>query len=141
MTEFHLTIRTPDRDVFDSKVTSFSFNTETGRVQVLAHHANFTATMQFSTLTVQDPGDATDKTYLARSGIFSFDHKKNEALLLCMYCEETSEVTYKTAEEYLIFLTAELKKGDLSEFQVVALKGEKLAVEKQVKTFEKSAKL
>lgn len=133
MSEFHLTIRTPEKDVFDGKVSSLSFNTEAGRVQILAHHANFTTTMQFSPVKIEDPVDNRDQNFLARSGIFSFDHKKNEALLLCMYCEEQSEVNYQTADEYLKFLTTELAKGDLSDFQVLYLKGEKLAVEKQVK--------
>lgn len=133
MSEFHLTIRTPEKDVFDGKVSSLSFNTEVGSVQILAHHANFTTTLQFSPVKVEDPADNRDQNFLARSGIFSFDHKKNEALLLCMYCEEQSEVNYQTADEYLKFLTAELAKGDLSDFQVLYLKGEKLAVEKQVK--------
>lgn len=133
MSEFHLTIRTPDKEVFDGKVTSLSFNTEYGRVQILAHHANFTTTLQFSPVKIEDPMDNRDQNFMARNGIFSFDHKKNEALMLCMYCEEQSEVSYQTTEEYLKFLTAELAKGDLSDFQVLHLKGEKLAVEKQMK--------
>lgn len=132
MSEFHLTVRTPECDVFDGKVSTLSFNTEVGRVQILAHHANFTTTLLFSPVKIEDPVDNRDQTYLARSGIFSFDHEKNEALLLCMYCEEQSEVNYQTVDEYLKFLTTELAKGDLSDFQVLFLKGEKLAVEKQV---------
>lgn len=133
MSEFHLTIRTPDKDVFDGNVSSLSFNTEVGRVQILAHHANFTTTLLFSPIKVEDPVDNRDQNFLARNGIFSFDHKKNEALLLCMYCEEQSEVSYQTTEQYLQFLSSELAKGDLSDFQVLFLKGEKLAVEKQMK--------
>ncbi len=133
MSEFQLIIRTPDKDVFEGKVSSLSFNTEVGRVQILAHHANFTTTLLFSPIKVEDPVDNRDQNFLARNGIFSFDHKKNEALLLCMYCEEQSEVSYQTTEQYLQFLAAELAKGDLSDFQVLFLKGEKLAVEKQMK--------
>lgn len=133
MSEFQLIIRTPDKDVFEGKVSSLSFNTEVGRVQILAHHANFTTTLLFSPIKVEDPVDNRDQNFLARNGIFSFDHKKNEALLLCMYCEEQSEISYQTTEEYLKFLTAELAKGDLSDFQVKFLKGERLAVEKQMK--------
>lgn len=134
MSEFHLTIRTPEKDVFDGKVTSLSFNSELGRVQVLAHHANFTTTLQFSAIKVEDPVDNRDQTFMARNGIFNFDRKKNEALMLCLYCEEQSQVNYQTAEEYLRFLTTELEKGDLSDFQVLSLKGEKLAVERQIKS-------
>ena len=133
MSEFHLIIRTPDHDVFDGKISSLAFNTELGHVQILAHHANFTTTLLFSPVKLEDPVDSREQNYLARNGIFSFDHKKNEALLLCLYCEEQSEVNYQTVDEYLKFLTTELEKGDLSSFQVLYLKGEKLAVEKQMK--------
>ena len=133
MSEFNLIIRTPDRDVYEGKVSTLSFNTETGRVQILAHHANFTTSLLFSPVKLEDPVDNRDQTFLARNGIFSFDHKKNEAMLLCLYCEEQSEVSYKTTEEYLSFLLTELAKGDLSDFQVQYLKGERLAVEKQMK--------
>lgn len=133
MSEFHLTIRTPEKDVFDGKVTSLTFNTEVGQVQILAHHANFTTTLQFSSVKVEDPVDNRDQMFVARNGFFNFDRKKNEALMLCLYCEEKSQVNYQTAEEYLRFLTTELAKGDLSDFQVLSLKGEKLAIEKQMK--------
>ena len=116
MSEFHLTIRTPDKDVYSGNVSSVSFNAEAGRVQILAHHAHFMTTLQFSPIKVEDPTDNKDQTFLARNGIFTFDHKKNEALLLCMYCEEQSEVNYQTTEEYLSFLRTELAKGDLSDF-------------------------
>lgn len=136
MSEFHLTIRTPEKDVFDGKVTSLAFNTEVGQVQILAHHANFTTTLQFSSVKIEDPVDNRDQTFVARNGFFNFDRKKNEALMLCLYCEEKSQVNYQTAEEYLRFLTTELGKGDLSDFQVLSLKGEKLAIEKQIKTIK-----
>lgn len=132
MSSFQLTIRTPDKDVYTGTVNSVSFHAEDGQVQVLAHHASYMATILFSTVRVD--GEAGGATYLARNGFFYFDHKKNEALMLCLYCEEQSEVSYQTVEEYLRFLASELEKGDLSDFQVVALKGEKLSVEKQLKS-------
>ncbi len=132
MSEFQLTIRTPDKDVYTGNVNSVSFHAEDGQVQVLAHHASYMASIQFSTVKVE--GEAGGASYLARTGFFYFDHKKNEALMLCLYCEEQSEVSYQTVEEYLRFLTSELEGGNLSDFQVLYLKGEKLAVEKQVNT-------
>lgn len=133
MAEFKLTIRTPEKEVFSGSVRSVSFHTEDGQVQVLAHHASYMATVQFSTVKIESESESRGETLLVRGGIFNFDHKKNEALLLCQYSEEQSEISYQTAAEYLSFLTEELAKGDLSEFQVLYLKGEKLAVEKQVK--------
>ena len=131
MSTFKLTIRTPEKEVFSGEVESFSFAAEDGRVQILPHHAHYVTTMLYSTMKLK----SEDKTieYTARSGLFTFDHVKNEGLLLCLYCEETSETSFKNAEEYLTFLRTELAKGDLSDYEVKYLKGEKLAVEKQVK--------
>lgn len=131
MSTFKLTIRTPEKEVFSGEVEAFSFATEDGRVQILPHHAHYTTTLEYSSMKIQ----SEDKTleFNARSGMFTFDHVKNEGLLLCLYCEETSETSFKNAEEYLTFLRTELEKGDLSDYEVKYLKGEKLAVEKQVK--------
>lgn len=132
MSTFKLTIRTPEKEVFSGEVNSFSFNAEDGRVQILPHHAHYTTTLLYSPLKLQMEDGMVE--YSARSGMFTFDHVKNEALLLCLSCEETSETSYKTAQEYLEFLRAELAKGDLSDYEVKYLQGERLAVEKQVKT-------
>lgn len=128
---FKLFIKTPDREVFQGEVSAVSLDTEEGRVQVLTGHADFMTTLQYSVVRV----DMEDRsvTFAARSGIFSFDHARGTAELLCLYCEEESEVNMQSASEYLEFLRTELAKGDLSSYQVLYLQGEKLAVEKQVK--------
>lgn len=136
MNTFHLLIRTPEKDLYDAKVHSVAVNGEAGRVQVLAHHADFTVTILFSTVKVESESAA--ETFLVRNGIFNFDHKNNAAVLLALYAEEQSVVSYKTTEEYLRFLTEELARGDLSEFQVLSLQGEKLAVEKQIKNLQET---
>lgn len=131
MSTFKLKIRTPEKEVFSGEVESFSFSAEDGRVQILPHHAHYTTTLEFSTMAVQ----SEDKILVfdARNGMFTFDHQKNEGALLCLYCEETSETSFKNAQEYLAFLRTELEKGDLSDYEVKYLVGERLAVEKQMK--------
>lgn len=131
MSTFKLIIRTPEKEVFNGDVQSFSFDAEDGRVQILPLHAHYTTTMLYSPLKLQREDSVIE--YSARSGIFTFDHVKNEGLLLCLSCEESSETSYKTAQEYLEFLRTELAKGDLSDYEVKYLQGERLAVEKQVK--------
>ena len=131
MSTFKLTIRTPEKEVFSGEVQSFSFNNEDGRVQILPLHAHYVTSLDYSPMTVQSEGKTI--SFSARSGMFTFDHLKNEGLLLALYCEEVSETSYQTAAEYLEFLRTELTKGDLSDYEVKYLKGEKLAVEKQVK--------
>lgn len=131
MSTFKLIIRTPEKEVFSGEVQSLSFDAEDGRVQILPLHAHYTTTLLSSNVKLQTEEGYTE--YTARSGMFTFDHVKNEGLLLCLSCEETSETTYKTAKEYLEFLRTELAKGDLSDYEVKYLQGERLAVEKQVK--------
>ena len=131
MSTFKLIIRTPEKEVFNGDVQSLSFDAEDGRVQILPLHAHYTTTMLSSVMKLQCEDRALE--YMARSGMFTFDHKKNEGLMLCLACEEVSETSYKNAQEYLEFLRTELAKGDLSDFEIKYLKGEKLAVEKQVK--------
>lgn len=131
MSTFNLIIRTPEKEVFRGAVNSFSFAAEDGRVQILPHHAHYMTTLEYSSMKLEVEGKTL--AFSARSGVFTFDHVKNEALLLCLYCEETSEVTYKSAQEYLEFLRTQLAQGDLSDYEVLYLQGEKLAVEKQVK--------
>ena len=131
MSTFNLIIRTPEKETFKGEVQSLSFDAEDGRVQILPLHAHYTTTLLSSVVKLQMEDKALE--FSARSGMFTFDHVKNEGLLLCLSCEETSETTYKTAQEYLEFLRTELTKGDLSDYEVKYLQGERLAVEKQVK--------
>jgi F0F1-type ATP synthase epsilon subunit len=131
MKTFKLIIRTPDRELFNDSIVSVSLDTEQGRIQVLPGHADLMTTLEFSRMRVDMEGRSIQ--FVARSGIFSFDHSKNSAELLALYCEEESEVNLQNAAEYLEFLRTELAKGDLSDYQVLYLQGEKIAVEKQVK--------
>lgn len=128
---FKFTIKTPEREVFQGEVSAVSLDTEDGRVQVLTGHADFMTTLLFSQVRVDQENHSV--TFAARSGIFSFDHARGAAELLCLYCEEESEVNMQSAADYLEFLRTELAQGDLSSYQVLYLQGEKLAVEKQVK--------
>ncbi|QQR55596.1 hypothetical protein IPG41_03515 [Candidatus Peregrinibacteria bacterium] len=132
MSTFKLIIRTPEKEVFNGEIQSLSFDAEDGRVQILPLHAHYTTTLLSSKVKIQEEDRAVE--YTARSGMFTFDHKKNEGLLLCLACEEVSETSYKNAAEYLEFLKNELVKGDLSDYEIKYLQGEKLAVEKQVKS-------
>lgn len=128
---FKFTIKTPDREVFQGEISAVSLDTEDGRIQALTGHADFMTTLQYSVVRVDMENRSI--TFVARSGIFSFDHARGAAELLCLYCEEDSEVNMQSAADYLEFLRTELGKGDLSSYQVLYLQGEKLAVEKQVK--------
>lgn len=129
---FKLTIRTPEEELFKKEVKSIAFNSDGGQMQVFAHHASLTATLSFSTL-IMEEGEKEEK-FVARKGIFLFNNRKNSALLLALYCEKESEISHQTAKEYLEFIKKELNEGkDLSEFQILYLKGEQFAVEQQVK--------
>lgn len=132
---FELTLRTPSDEVYHHQVKSISFRGEGGQMQVFAHHASMTATILFSTIRI-DEGDRQEE-FMIRKGLFLFDNRKNTASLLALFGEKRSEISHQTAKEYLTFIEEQLKKGkDLSEFHILYLEGEKLAVEEQVKSLE-----
>lgn len=132
MNTFHLTIRTPEKDVFDGDLKSLTLTSDMGMMQVLPHHASITNTLTFSPLRlVTSEGE---ESYIARNGMFLFNNRTNSGLLLVLSCTPTTEIDRQGALEYLAFLKQQLESGsDLSEFQVKYLEGEKFAVEKQVK--------
>ncbi|PIR55407.1 hypothetical protein COU74_01220 [Candidatus Peregrinibacteria bacterium CG10_big_fil_rev_8_21_14_0_10_36_19] len=133
---FKLTIRTPYEDVFSGEAESIYLTTEDGDMQIFENHASITASLSFSPVVVEITGK--DEHYLARNGLFLFDNEKNEAVLLTLYCELKSEVSYQTVEEYAKFIQEQLEEGkDLSDFQILFLKDEKVAVEEQLNEIKK----
>ena len=133
MSGFHLTIRSPEKDIFDAKVKSLTFDSEAGRMQILAHHSSITGTIFFTNIVVAS--EEKDEEFIGRRGIFLFDNQKNEALMLLLNCELKSEMSHQSAREYLDFIKEKLaNKESLSEYQIKYLEGEKFAVERQVKT-------
>ncbi len=133
---FHLTIRTPFEDIFAGEVSSVSFAGEGGDMQVFEDHASLTANILFSPVVITE-AEGKENHFLGRQGIFSFDNTENKANLLLSYCEKKSEVNYQTVKEYAEFITKQLEEGkELSDFQLLYLKGEKLAVEEQISEFK-----
>ncbi|MEK7146247.1 MAG: hypothetical protein AAB802_03610 [Patescibacteria group bacterium] len=130
---FKLSIRTPQENILEKQVVSIYFANEEGDLMVLAHHANYMTTLQFSRVIVVDE-KGNEETYMARNGLFIFDNKTNTGRMLALYAEHTHHVSSQTIQEYLAFLNEQLVKGeDLSQFQLVYLHREKLGVEKQIK--------
>lgn len=128
---FKLIIRTPYDKVFEGDAKSVYLSSEGGDLQCFENHASLSASIQFSPVVVEEEGK--DETYLARNGSFFFDNDKNEAILLVSSCEKKSEISYQSVEDYAKFIEEQLEKGeDLSEFQILFLKNEKVAVEKQI---------
>jgi len=135
MKTFQLTIRTPENKLFKGEVSGVSFTSEGGDMEVFAHHSSVTAALAFSPLVLNV--NEKKEVFMLRNGLFLFDNKANEATFLALYAEKRSEVSQKTVKEYVAFLEEQLKKGeDMSEFQILYLRGEKLAVEQQIKALE-----
>lgn len=129
---FKLTIRTPYETLFNGDAEDLQFASEEGELGIHEDHADLTASVNFTHIIVEE--DNKQETYLARRGTFLFNNETNEATFLLAYCEKESEVDYKTVEEYIQFLEQQLEEGqNLSEFQLLYLKGERIAVEEMVK--------
>lgn len=131
---FELSIRTPNQDIFSGEVQGLKISTEGGDMEVFANHASVTASLLFTPVVV-----TTDKEeeFIARNGLFLFDNASNKATILALNCEKKSEVSHQTVKEYLQFIETQLAEGkDLSDFQILYLKGEQLAVEQQMEGME-----
>lgn len=137
MTTFTFSIRTPNADLFNGEVSRVVVNTEGGDVECMANHASLTASVLFSPVEVEKT-DGVKEVFMVRSGMFLFDNEANSATLLALHGEAQAEVSEQTVKEYLATIQKQLDEGkDLSEFQVLYLEGEKLAVEQQLATGEK----
>lgn len=132
---FKLTIRTPQEDIYEGHAKSLTLASEDGEMQILDDHASLTATVNFTPVIVEEENG--EQHYLGRNGIFLFNNEENSALLLINYCEKKSEISMQTVEEYAKFIEEQLAAGkDLSDFQVLYLKNERVAVEEQMKEME-----
>ncbi len=128
---FHLTIRTPYDDIFSGDVNSLTFDSESGQVQILENHASITISIAFSPVQVEAPD--FEENFFGRSGLFLFDNETNSGVLLFNHCEKKSEISFQSIKDYAEFITKQLEEGhELSEFQLLFLKNEKVAVEKQM---------
>ncbi|QQR83752.1 hypothetical protein IPJ72_00875 [Candidatus Peregrinibacteria bacterium] len=136
MKTLHLTIRTPDQEILDSKeVQEVSLQTEMGPLSIMAHHASLTGSILFSRLTVRTQEGEVE--YLTRRGTLYVDNHKNQAVILVLSCEKTTSISYENIEEYLGYLESLLNSGEqLSEIKIKYLNQEKLAVEEQVKVMK-----
>lgn len=129
--KFNLTIRTPMEEVYNGEADSISLAGEGGEVQVFANHASLTATLSFTPAVITNGN--TEEHYLVRNGVFLFDNMENSAVLLALSCEQKSEINKQTVKEYAAFIEKQLKEGkDLSDLQLLYLKGEQVAVEQQL---------
>ncbi len=132
---FKLTIRTPQEDVYSGEAKSLTLAGEDGEMQILEDHASLTATVHFTPIIVEEENG--EEHFLGRNGIFLFNNEENSAILLINYCEKTSEISMQTVEEYAKFIEDQLAQGkDLSQFQILYLKNERIAVEEQIKAME-----
>ena len=127
----HLTIRTPEAEILDKEVSSLKVNTEGGEIEVYPHHASLTGSILFGKLEVRT--DHTEVEYLVRRGILFVSVENNRVQILCYSCKEMKDVEYKTAREYLEFITDKLRSGhDLNEFQIRYLESEKIAMVQKI---------
>jgi len=133
---FNLTISTPDQTVFEGEAKMIHLATEGGEMEIYGDHASLTATIAFSPVEIKTT-KGKDEHYLARNGIFTFNNETNTASLLTLHCEHKTEINHQTVKEYAAFIDKQLAEGkELSDFQILYLKGEKLAVEEQLQEIE-----
>ena len=136
MKTFQFSIKTPVESVINENVVEVSVDTDTGRMCVLAGHADLTGSILFSKVKiVLEHGE---KEFFIKNGVMHIDRKNNATSILCMRCDTIEEITTASIEEYLAFVTQQLaNKESLSEYQVSFLEKESFALRKQKEVLKK----
>lgn len=93
--KFHLTIITPDRELFIGEVVSLNCEGNEGHFGILPNHAPMIATLVPTVTTFQD---VNGKQYTAFTSDGVFKVNNNKAILLCNSAEWPEEIDKERAE-------------------------------------------
>ncbi|WP_291569451.1 F0F1 ATP synthase subunit epsilon [Clostridium sp. UBA4548] len=94
--KFHLTIITPDRELFIGEVVSLNCEGSEGHFGILPNHAPMIATLVPTVTTFQDVS-GKQHTAFTSDGVFKVNN--NKAVLLCNSAEWPEEIDKKRAEK------------------------------------------
>ena len=131
MNKFRLVLQSTEKNLYESEVNSVSLGSKGGDLQVFARHADLSTSFDFTSIKVETDNETLE--FYARSGIVNFDNKENKLLVLGLSIEPVAEVDMKGARSYLEYVNSLLEnKDELSNFKIVQLENEKIALEKQI---------
>ena len=131
MNKFHLVLQSTEQNLFESDVNSVSLGSKGGDLQIFARHANLSTSFDFTVIKVET--DNGTLSFYARGGIVNFDNKENKLLVLGLSITPVNEVDISGAKSYLEYVNQLLENRDnLSNFKIVQLENEKIALEKQI---------
>lgn len=91
-----LTIRTPEKTVFEGEISLLQAPGTVGYFEILPNHASMISSLQTGKLTVVLP-DGQKKYYAISGGAFEIN--QNKALILGDTIEEASEIDFDRAKE------------------------------------------
>jgi len=133
----NITIRTPDKEVYNGKAKFIKLITEGGIMKILPGHADLTGSVGFSPL-IFETDHKTEEDYIIRQALLRVDNRNKSVEIMAIDCKLKYEMSYYDAEEYLKFIEEEMAKGhDLSEFKITYLEEERIAVQHMIKHSKK----
>jgi len=134
--DLKLTIRTPEKKVFEGKAQFIKLFTEQGLIKIFPRHAALTGVIDFSPMVFMDH-EGNEENFVAKRGTLMVSNKDNSVDVMVFDCERKSELSPTTAKDYLKFIEEEMKKGtDMSDFKIKFYQEEKYVIEKQIKYLE-----
>jgi len=132
---FHLSVRTPESEIISKEVNSIKVSTENGPMVVYPRHGSLSGSIEFSRLFIRTEHAETE--YLIKNGVIFISVQENSTRIMCFSCQETKDIEYTSAAEYLQYVEERLKAGeDLNDFQLQFLQNEKIAMVKQLKVLK-----
>lgn len=132
----HVTIRTPEMEVFSQDARSVSLVTELGAMQVFPGHASLHGTILFSPVRIEM--EAKEEDFVVQQGFIFIDQERDQITILAQRCEKQEEMNFESAKQYLEVLLEALKSPEtLGKYQLRHLEDEKIATEKRLEVLKK----
>ncbi len=131
MPGFSLTVRTPDRVLFDGPADLVRLSTEEGEVEVHPNHADLQGVVGFSRVVVKHDGHEED--FVVRHGMLFVDGEANSVRVSAFDGELVAEMDVGSARSVLETIRARLAEGkDLSDLAIRFLEDQRLSMEKHI---------
>lgn len=136
MNDMQLTLRTPEKIVYEGPASVISAVSELGAFQLYPGHAAMTATLSFAPVEIRH-GSSVD-TYYVRQGVLNTDPFTNQTHLLAFTCEQASDADINSLQEYRAFVLAQLdNRANLNDYQVTFLEESASSINAMISHIEK----
>ena len=130
MTTFPFTIQTPTSVLFEGAVEAARLKTDLGRMEILPNHATLVGTLLYSKVYARH--DGKEEVFEVRHGTVTVE-EDGTATVLALEAQKVDDMTVKTMEDYLVYLSELLANPDeFNDYQKQFLEEQRQALEEGI---------